>query len=104
MYIYIYIYAYVYICIYKYIYIHHFAGCAFNGWFLLTSQMHFVEAQHFHTWQRIQFACIKQGNFWMSVVVLLCVLLVLLVLLDEGVCMFVRIRVILVALMACRFL
>lgn len=60
-----------------------FLGCAFNGWFLLTSQMHFIEAQHFYTWQRIQFACIKQANFWMSVVVLLCVLLVLLVLLDE---------------------
>jgi hypothetical protein len=45
--------------------------------------MHFVEAKHFRTWERVQFACIKQANFWMSVVVLLCVLLVLLVILDE---------------------
>jgi hypothetical protein len=61
-----------------------FIGCAFNGWFLLTSQMHFVEAKHFYTWERIQVACIKQANFWMSVVVLLCVLLVVLVVLDEN--------------------
>lgn len=61
-----------------------FIGCAFNGWFLLTTQMHFVEARHFYTWERVQFACIKQANFWMSLVVLLCVLLVLLVILDEN--------------------
>jgi hypothetical protein len=60
-----------------------FVGSAFNGWFLLTSQMHFVEALHFRTWQRLQVACIKQANFWMSVIVLLCMLLVLLVSLDE---------------------
>lgn len=60
-----------------------FVGCALNGWFLLTTQMHFVESKHFHIWERIQFACIKQVNFWMSLVVLLCVLLVVLVILDE---------------------
>ena len=60
-----------------------FLGCAFNGWFLLTLQMHFVEAKHFTTWERFQFTIIKQANCWMSVVVMLCVLLVLLVVMDE---------------------
>jgi hypothetical protein len=39
---------------------------------------------HFRTWERIQFAIIKQANFWMAIVVLLCVLLVVLVIMDEN--------------------
>eukprot|EP00960_Hanusia_phi_P074179 768174-Hanusia_phi.AAC.11 len=61
-----------------------YTGCAFNGWVLLTTQQHFVEAQHFSLILRIRQAIYNQGCFFMTVAAILSALFVILVIVGEN--------------------
>mmetsp|Transcript_9029 Transcript_9029/g.30108 ORF Transcript_9029/g.30108 Transcript_9029/m.30108 type:complete len:905 (-) Transcript_9029:93-2807(-) len=61
-----------------------YTGCAFNGWILLTTQQHFVEAQHFSLLLRARQAVYNQGCFFMTVAAILSALFVILVISGEN--------------------